>query len=75
MEEVRTDGDFTHFAWMSMKDLSAMDKLRAAFIADRDRRSQEEQEAITELFTSLVDADASRSEVTRSLIFKVAPMK
>ena len=75
IEEVRTDGDFTHFSWYDMKDLAQMDKTRAAFIADREHRSQEEQDAISALFTSEIDMDASRSEVVHAVIFKVAPMK
>ena len=75
VEEVRTDGDFTHFTWFDTKDLGGMDKVRSAFLADRDHRSQEEQNAINELFTGLTDPDAARSEVTYALIFKVAPMK
>jgi hypothetical protein len=43
--------------------------VRAAFLADRDRRSQEEQDSLTHLFASLQDLDASRSLVLRSLIF------
>jgi len=69
VEDIRTDGDFTHFVWFDTKDLASMDKFRAAFIADRDRRSPEEQESLTHLFASLQDLDASRSEVGRSLIF------
>ncbi len=72
VEEVRTDGEFTHFTWYKMKDLSSMDKIRATFIADRDRRSQEEQDAITHLFAGLTEPDASRSEVTRALMFRAA---
>jgi len=75
VEEVRTEGDFTHFVWYDVKDLASFDKVRAAFLADRDRRSQEEQDALTHLFVSLVDADASRSEVGRALIFKVGTPK
>src|ERR1700757_801949 len=75
IEEVRTDGDFTHFSWYDMKDLAQMDKTRAAFLADREHRSQEEQDAISALFTSEIDMDASRSEVVHAVIFKVAPMK
>jgi len=75
VEEVRTEGDFTHFTWFDMKDLAQMDKVRATFIADRERRSQEEQDAISELFNSLIDADASRQAVMHAVIFKVAPMK
>jgi hypothetical protein len=75
IEEVRTEGSFTHFVWYDTKDLASMDKVRAAFNSDRDRRSQEEQDGITNLFLSLIDADASRSEVDHCLIFHAAPMK
>jgi hypothetical protein len=75
VEEIRTEGDFTHFVWYDVKDLASFDKVRAAFVADRDRRSQEEQDALTHLFVSLQDADAARSEVGRSLIFHVSTPK
>ena len=75
IEEVRTDGDFTHFTWYAFKDMGAMDKIRAAFLADREHRSQEEQDAIAVQFASLLDLDASRAEVTRSVMFHVGPMK
>jgi hypothetical protein len=75
VEDIRTDGDFTHYVWYAVKDLASFDKVRAAFIADRDRRSQEEQDAITHLFASVQDADAARSEVVRSLIFHVPAAK
>jgi hypothetical protein len=75
VEEVRTNGDFTHFIWIDTKDLAAMDKFRNAFIADREHRSQEEQDAIANLFASLLDADASRSEMARSLIFHIPASK
>jgi hypothetical protein len=75
VEEIRTDGDFTHYVWYAVKDLASMDKVRAAFMADRDRRSQEEQDAINHLFASLQDLDATRSEVQRSLIFHVPAPK
>jgi hypothetical protein len=69
VEEVRTEGDFTHFVWFETKDLAGMDKVRTAFIADRERRSQDEQDAISNLFGSLVDLDAARAEVSRSIIY------
>ena len=75
VEDVRTDGDFTHYTWYATKDLASQDKVRAAFLADRDKRSSEEQEAITHLFVSLTDPDAARSELTRSLIFHVPAPK
>jgi hypothetical protein len=75
VEDIRTDGDFTHYVWYAVKDLASFDKVRAAFMADRDRRSQEEQDSLTSLFVSLQDVDASRSEVFRSLIFHVPTPK
>ena len=75
VEDIRTDGDFTHYVWYAVKDLASFDKVRAAFMADRDRRSQEEQDSLTSLFVSLQDVDASRSQVVRSLIFHVPTPK
>jgi len=75
VEDIRTDGDFTHYVWYAVKDMASLDKVRAAFVADRDRRSQEEQDAINHLFASLQDLDATRSEVLRSLIFHVPAPK
>jgi hypothetical protein len=75
VEDIRTDGDFTHYTWIATKDLASQDKVRAAVLADRDKRSQEEQEAIIHVFTSLTDPDAARTEVTRSLIFHLPSPK
>ncbi len=70
-EEVKTDGNWTHFVWYGVKGMDGFDKIRAAFQADRAARSAEEREAIAALFGSLTDADAARGYATRSLIFKV----
>ena len=75
VEEVRTDGAFTHFVWYATKDLASFEKVRAAFTADRDKRSQEEQDAITAEFLKTIEPDASRSEVGRSIMFRVGGMK
>lgn len=75
VEEIRTDGDFTHFTWFATKDLASMEKVRTAFVTDRDKRSQDEQDAITAAFGNALDLDASRSDVDRSLIFKLPGMK
>jgi hypothetical protein len=75
VEEVRTEGEFTHYTWFDAKDLAANDKVRSAFMADRGHRTQEEQDAISNLFASLLDLDASRSEVGRSLIFHASAPK
>ena len=51
------------------------EKVRAAYTADRDKRSQEEQDAITAEFLKTIEPDASRSEVGRSIMFRVGGMK
>jgi hypothetical protein len=75
VEDVRTDGDFTHYTWIATKDLAAQDKARAEFLADREKRSQEEQEAIAKLFAELTDPDANRTQLNRALIFKLPSEK
>ena len=50
-------------------------EIAAAFAADRARRTEAERSQITEAFTSVTDPDMSRSMVTRSRIFKLAPPK
>lgn len=75
VEEVKTDGDFTHFIWMGAADMGALDKIGPAFAADRARRSEEERNAIGELFASLTEPDKARSAVTRSRIFRLPPAK
>jgi len=75
VEEVKTTGDFTHYVWFAVNNLDGFEKLRNAFVADRDRRSAEEREAITEAFTHAIDPDAARSELDRHLIFRVAGQK
>lgn len=71
VEEVKTDGDFTHFVWMASADMSGMDKIGPAFNADRARRTEEEQASIAELFASVTEPDKARSVVTRSRIFRL----
>jgi hypothetical protein len=75
VEELRTEGAWTHFVWVAAKELSAFDKVRNAFAADRARRSEEERNAIAALFNSLTDADAARSSMTRSIVFRLQGMK
>ena len=75
IEEVKTDGDFTHFVWMGVADGSGLDKIGAAFAADRNRRTAEEQASIAELFASVTEPDKARSVVTRSRIFRLPAAK
>ena len=74
-EEVKTDGEFTHFVWVGTANMAAADKIGPVFAADRARRSEEERTAIGDLFTSLIEPDMSRSIVTRSRVFRLPPQK
>lgn len=69
-EELKTDGDWTHFVWLATADMASLEKVRSAFVADRDRRSVEERNSITAAFTSVTEPDANRAIVTRSTVFK-----
>lgn len=71
VEEVKTDGDFTHFVWMATVDMAGLEKIAAAFAADRARRTDDEQKQIAELFNSVTEPDKARSVVTRSRIFRL----
>lgn len=73
VEEVKTDGDFTHFVWIATATMADADKVAAAFAADRARRSEKDRNEITEEFLAATEPDKARSIVTRSRIFKLAP--
>ncbi len=75
VEDLKSEGEFTHYTWMATPDLVAMDKAIGAFVSDRQRRSEEERNTISELFASLTEPDKSRQMMTRSLIFKVMGQK
>ena len=75
VEEVKTTNDFTHFSWVSVNGLGALDKVRAAVFGSFDKRSAEEREAIFQAVGNLTDATASRALVKRSVIFREASMK
>ncbi|MGI9068891.1 MAG: hypothetical protein ACR2HX_21120 [Pyrinomonadaceae bacterium] len=74
-EEVKTDGDWTHFVWIATANMGGGDKVGAAFAADRARRSEKDRNEITEAFLESTEPDKARSLVTRSRIFKLAPPK
>ena len=71
VEELKTEGDFTHFVWLATANMGAAEKVGPAFAADRNRRSEEERESIAELFASLTEPDKARSLVTRARIFRL----
>jgi hypothetical protein len=70
-EEVKTDGDWTHFVWIATPTMAAADKIGPAFAADRARRSEKDRNEITEAFLESTEPDKARSMVTRSRIFKI----
>ncbi len=70
VEEVKTDGEFTHFVWVATANMGAADRIGPAFTADRNRRSEEERNAVVETFASLTEPDKARSMVTRARIFR-----
>jgi hypothetical protein len=74
-EEVKTDGEWTHFVWIGTANMAAADKIGPAFAADRARRSEKERNEITEDFLSATEPDKARSLITRSRIFKIGPQK
>jgi hypothetical protein len=74
-EAIKTDGDFTHFVWMATANMAGLDKIAAAFAADRARRTEDERNSITQAFTDVTDPDKARSIVTRSRIFRLPAAK
>jgi hypothetical protein len=75
VEEVKTEGEFTHFIWVATANMAAFDKVGPAFTADRQRRSEEERNAIADLFASLTEPDKARSMVMQARIFRIPPAK
>ncbi len=75
IEEVKTEGEFTHFIWVATANMAAFDKVGPAFTADRQRRSEEERNSIAELFASLTEPDKARSMVMQARIFRIPPAK
>jgi hypothetical protein len=75
VEEVKTDGDFTHFIWMATTNMAGLEKIAAAFAADRARRTEDERKTINNLFTDVTEPDKARSIVTRSRIFRLPSSK
>lgn len=74
-EELKTDGEWTHFVWIATPSMTAADKIGPTFAADRAGRSEKERNEITEAFLGATEPDKARSLLTRSRIFKVAPQK
>jgi hypothetical protein len=75
VEDVKTDGEFTHFVWIATANMAAGDKVGRAFNADRASRTEAERNTITDAFSSVLEPDMARSFIMRSRIFKVQGMK
>lgn len=73
IEEARSTDAFTHYTAVRLPNLAAREKVRAAFNADRQRRTAAERSIITSSFQSVLDTSASRTLVLRSVIFHAAP--
>lgn len=74
-EAIKTDGDFTHFVWMAAPNMAGLDKIAAAFAADRERRTADERNSIGQAFADVTEPDKARSIVTRSRIFRLPAAK
>ncbi len=74
-EAIKTEGEFTHFVWMATANMAGLDKIAAAFAADRARRTEDERNSITQAFTDATEPDKARSIVTRSRIFRLPAAK
>ena len=74
-EAIKTDGDFTHFVWMATANMAGLDKIAAAFAADRARRTEDERNSIAQAFNDVTEPDKARSVVTRSRIFRLPAAK
>jgi hypothetical protein len=75
VEEARSTDEFSHYTVVSLPNLAAREKVRAAFNADRQARSPEERSQITQSFLGVVDPSASRAFVLRAVIFHAAAPK
>jgi hypothetical protein len=75
VEDVKTDGEFTHFVWMATPNMGGIDKIAAAYTADRAKRPEEERNTISEAFNNVLEADKARSIITRSRIFRLPAPK
>jgi hypothetical protein len=70
-EEVKTDGEFTHFVWIATANMGGLDKVAAAYAADRGRRTADERKTIADAFTDATEPDKARTIVTKSRIFRI----
>lgn len=61
------------FTWVSLPNLAAREKVRAAFNADRQARPSGERSQIAQSFQGVIDSSASRTLVLRAVIFRAAP--
>ena len=72
VEEAKTTDMFTHFGTVLLPNLAAREKVRNTFYADRQGRSAEEREHITNTVLKAIDPDASRNFIVRSIALHVA---
>jgi hypothetical protein len=73
-EAVRTDF-FTHYVAISIPNLAARDRIRAALEAAEAAMSPADRSIMTNSFQAVLDVTATRHEILRSVIFKAAAPK
>jgi len=71
VEELKSTDEFTHMAWVSLPDLGAREKVRAAL----DAIPEAEKSAARQAWLTVIDPSASRSTVLKSEMFAAAPAR
>ena len=70
-EQVHTGDPAFRFFWQMLPDADALDKVRAAFDAAREKRTPEERRAIGQSFAELTDATAHRDSQSNVIYYSV----
>jgi hypothetical protein len=71
VEDVTSQEPGTRWFWVAVPNLAAIDKIEAAFNADRQRRSEEERATISRQFREVIVAGSSHDDLTRAVMFAV----
>ncbi|MCI0403857.1 MAG: hypothetical protein L0212_10085 [Acidobacteria bacterium] len=72
IEEVKTTDDFTHYVAVTLPNLAARDKAKAAFDAAMAARTPADRSIMTNSLNAVVDLPSLRNLVLRSIIFRAA---
>lgn len=64
----RTEEDWTHGVWLDLADWGKMDEVVKGFEAAEQARSSEENKAVAEKFSKLIEAGSVHDEVFRNIV-------